>query len=72
MIEINLRCEDSTMGVQQKGTVLLAFTGRVEVKFIDVFICSFIHSTNIFGCQGLGGREKVELLFKGIKFQFCK
>lgn len=29
------------MGVQQKGTVLLAFMGRVEAKFIDVFICSF-------------------------------
>lgn len=67
VIEINLKCEDIAIGVQQKRTVLLAFMGRVEVRVIEVFICSFIYSTHILRCQGLGGKEKVELLFKRYK-----
>lgn len=41
LIEINLRWEDSAIGVQQEGTVLPDFMGRFEAKFIDVFFCSF-------------------------------
>lgn len=64
LIEINLRCEDITNGSPAKETILLAFMGRVEIRVIEVFICSFIYSTHILGWQGLGGKEKGELLLK--------
>lgn len=59
-IEINLkRCEDSTIGIQQKETVLLAFVGRIEShSFIYSLIYVFIHLTKTYWVPWVAGRRE--------------
>ena len=44
------------MEVQQKETVLLAFVGRIEIRFIHVFIHSF--HRNVLGAMDREERRK--------------